>query len=241
LDNIVSVPEGMYNTNISHYLTFFPQRGFIFTKIPMVTTFLGKLGDQIGLPIDVIGKFFDYEQLLVNGIVTLVPQEGESEFTGDKEYKSGVYGSSGMTFAHNYIDYSIYENLMTIDKYGKDIKNLHNLTNYVTIALPCLKTARIEDLLVLSMKYKDKFENLNHAMTKITNSCKNDNELKNLLIEEIENAVFDIASLYKSKKNELVRRGIFAITGVFFTLIPIGLSQVFKFDPTISSSIIGGT
>ena len=231
-----AISDGQYDKfNISHYLSLFPQRGLVFTKIPAHTSAYLEYDSQVALPIDIIEKYYDYEPLLINNIASLLPHKANED-----SFKLSTW--SGITLPYGLLmEDSVYENIPTIDKYGKGIKNLNMIPKCLTIALPFLKTTRIEDVVDFIAKYKDKFESLNRAMEKITISCKSENEIERLLLREINDAIHDIASSYKAKKKELARKEIFALTGICFTLIPIGLSKIFNFDPTIASSIIGGT
>jgi len=246
----LSIADGLYDkSDINNYLSYFPQKAFIFTGIPMHTTHLDRYDDlQLGLPIDIIDKFYAYESLLVNNCVTLLPREGVGVDSsgGDPEYYAG-----GITMAHNWIDEGTYKNLaaidehvsknlVTIDKSGKDIINLHTLPMHLTLKLPRFKSARTEDLIELTETYPEKYDRMNRAIAKIVRSCKSDSGLEVLLLREFDDAIYEMESLFKRKRDELLRKGVFAAVGTCFSLIPIVLSRVFEFDATIASSIIGG-
>jgi len=238
-----SVSNDTYDkSDICHYLSLFPQRSLIMTGIPAHAAFYDDYCEQISLPIDIITKFFMYEPLLMNNIVSLLPNRADDEFyvfSGHSPiFHTDYFFLNSM---YNEKTSAIYEDICTLDDYGKGISILKTIPQCITIALPFIKTERIEDVIDFTTKYEDKFKQLNQAIARITMSCKNSGEIEKILLKEMDDAVYSIASQYKIEKKKLAAKGIIAIVGVCFTLVPIGLSNFFNFDPTIASSVIGST
>lgn len=253
-EQLFSVSDEMFDvSDINHYMRFFPKRSFILTDAPVIAEDFGRASNnEIGLPIDIIEKYFRYEPLLINNVATLLPKKSlyekpqidfftktfnllEFNFMIDKPDLPYM----GALFSSRYFDVQdeVYREMISLDTYGKSIKNLKKLPRCIVIELPYFKTQRIEDFLELTIKYEKRFESLSNAISKITSACKNKNEIDKILIVEIKSAIEDIASLCETRKKELQIKGVSFVAGVGLTLIPIGLSTFLSLDPAMGSPI----
>jgi len=235
---LVSIPNGTYNvSDINHYLNFFPRRSFILTGIPV----LGESMDygspsEIGLPIDLINKFFEHESLLINNITTLFPEPlwGERPF-GLMEKILGwssygylmqdpalpYMGISALTSCYFDVEKNFYKRLRTLNSHIGNIEDLKKMPRCLALKLPCLKTSRVEDFLELTQKYNKRFENMNNAISRVILTCENKSKIDDILIKEINSAIEDISSLYKDQMRILIFKGIPFVISISTTLVPI--------------------
>lgn len=184
--------------------------------------------------IDFFRKLFLGKDLLLRNIVHISP------FYLCTDIKKGEGDIKNAMLEYLTLPKENEKKIAYLDRAGSGEESIHPVIQSISVALPWLKNASIDDYVDIISQNKNEFLNYNNYLSHLSQESEDTQDFIARYTQDYEEATTNIRISLEKKRAELKRKGFFTALSICLTIIPIVLPQNIGITNGILSTILGG-